>query len=304
MAVLSLPVPGRKGYPSTIPSHVPNSRRRGPVYFSYTAEKSVGVVTDRPLSPTLLCGSDSLNKSPSAYVLRDYGRRQSVIIQILTRNPAIVATSLEIGPSRRTHVIIPRKRYLLAWYAHRPSLTTWLWSSLFISVHSFFSLFCAHCPLTHASGLVPSLAICIDDHGSVVICLALQILPTIFRSKLHHDYDFQLLFRERRPNHVTTPTSRHDGSERVPAFEPNSTHCEYANWFATSSTTVQRVFLGHGHFAVFFSRASAGAYPTVAHPGCTCFCVRSSHHKKRTEDCPAWADVSSRCLPALESSQE
>jgi hypothetical protein len=107
-------------------------------------------------------------------------------------------------------------------------------SSLFFFLSTAFPFFFAHFTI-HSCEWSCSLpfTLCIDDHGSFVICRAVSVRPNhLSDQNFDHDYYFKLPLQGAGcPIKLTTSYFTPWTIPSFPAFEPNSTNCEYRQWF-------------------------------------------------------------------------
>ena len=108
--------------------------------------------------------------------------------------------------------------------------------------------------------------LCIDDHGSFVICRATSVRPKhLSDQNLDHDYYFKLPFQGAGcPITRRRSTSRHARLRAFPRANRTRPTANSPNRFATSSTTEHRVFWPWPLWQFFFPGASSGAYTDVS----------------------------------------
>jgi hypothetical protein len=171
----------------------------------------------------------------------------------------------------------------------------------------FFSahLFCIplHSPLRVV--LLVFFDLCIDDHGSFVICRADSVRPKhLSDQNFDHDYYFKLLFQGAGcPIKWTTLYFTPCPSTSFPAFEPNLTNCEYCQLFRHIQYRRTASFLAMATLAILFSRRIIRCVyrrrQSGLHRAAAC---AASTNKKRNNALPCLLMCPSLCRPALESS--
>src|SRR2546427_1741379 len=145
----------------------------------------------------------------------------------------------------------------------------------------------------------------IDDHGSLVICRAASVRPNhLSDQNFDHDYYFKLPFQGAGcPIIWTTSYFSPWTIPSFPAFEPNSTNCEYCQLFRHIQYNRTASFLAMATLAILFSRRIIRcAYrrrQSRLHRAAAC---DASTSKKRSRELPCLLICPSRCRPALESS--
>src|SRR5882762_4037234 len=172
--------------------------------------------------------------------------------------------------------------------------------------NSFFLFFAHTSPFTPESGLVRFLlTLCIDDHGSFVICRADSVRPKhLSDQNFDHDYYFKLPLQGagcpiKRTTFYFTPCP----VTSFPAFEPDSTNCEYCQLFRHIQYNRTPSFLAMATLAILFSRRIIRCIyrrrQSGLHRAAAC---AASTSKKRNNVLPCLLICPSRCRPALESS--